>query len=72
MSDLIIYKCSKGIISHFDVRRLIVKRMILAENKVGMHYTPSFENPNLPYNKIVYKKLLIIAIARPDCLDCYI
>lgn len=45
--------------------------MILAENKVGMHYTPSFESPDYPYNKIVYKKLLITAIARPNCLECY-
>lgn len=45
--------------------------MIFAENQVGFHFTPSYEDFEHPFNKIIFKKLVINAIARLDCPQCY-
>lgn len=71
MADFIIYKCNYGIISHFMVRRTIVKRMMFAENRHAYHYTPSYENFEVPFNKMVFKKLSISAISRISCSECF-
>ena len=45
--------------------------MMFAENKHAYHYTPAYENFEYPFNKMVFKKLSISAISRPDCAGCY-
>lgn len=40
---------------------------MFAENQVGFHFTPAYEDSDHPYNKIIFKKLVITALARLDC-----
>jgi len=45
--------------------------MMFAENQVGFHFTPAYEDFEHPFNKIIFKKIVINAIARLDCPQCY-
>ena len=69
MSDFTVSNSDGGIISNVQAEGLILQRLILAENRIGISANPASESDDL---RIYHKNITYFALARPKCEACYI
>lgn len=68
LRNLTIFTSKYAVLSNFEAQGIVLKSMIFAENIFGPFIMYSNEGMD---NRIIYKDVVFIAIARDNCPECY-